>query len=113
MSDLTAEEARKLFKYDPETGRLEIAVWLGKENHIASGGTDITKAMPDTRRADAILAALAEAGFELVDTKVTRPDWKGIACDMIGIHALERRRAYFHAAETLEPGYTVEAANEQ
>jgi len=64
-------------------------------------------------QADAILAALAEAGFELIDTKVTRPDWKSVARDMIGIHDLMRRRSYFNAAETLEPGYTKEAANEQ
>jgi len=30
MSDVTAEEARKLFKYDPETGRLEWAVALSR-----------------------------------------------------------------------------------
>jgi len=54
--------------------RTVIAKWLGDETHVASGGTSITTATPDTRRADAILAALALAGFVIT----TRERWDAL-----------------------------------
>lgn len=57
----------------------------------------------DVREADAIIADLNAAGLEIIDTNVTRPDWKQIAKDMIDLHDLVRRRGYFEAAESLEP----------
>jgi hypothetical protein len=54
--------------------RTVIAKWLGDETHVASGGTNITTATPDTRRADAILAALAEAGLVIVRKPLELPD---------------------------------------
>jgi len=81
--------------------RTVIAKWLGDETHVASGGTNITTATPDTRRADAILAALAEAGLVIV------PREPSLKMCWAGEHAKHPRLVSLVWKEM------VEAANEQ